>query len=134
MFRRVQCRVDSVNLRTQLRRLSESWIRPVAVLSLLAQTVAASPSYAFKVIAKSGDSPGGFTLNSFKPSPSINDIGRVAFIAQSADGGKAVFVAEPSGNAYLLTKLAETSSGEYGAVSINSNSQVAVSFRAVAGG
>jgi hypothetical protein len=43
----------------------------------------------------------------------------VAFIAQSADGRKAVFVAEPSGNAFVVRKLAETSSGDYGSVWVN---------------
>src|SRR4051794_10923604 len=37
----------------------------------------ASPFYEYKIVAKSGDSAGGFTISSIKPNPSINVKGSV---------------------------------------------------------
>src|SRR5947208_2682675 len=102
MYRRIHNRVGSVNLRTRLRRLSANltWL---AALSLSAPATSASPFYDYKIVAQSGDI-GGFAAQSFKQTISINDNGRVAFVAGGAGGRKAVFVAEPSGNTYVLRK------------------------------
>lgn len=96
--------------------------------------LAASPFYEYKIIAKSGDTLDGFPAQTFKPAVSLNDNGHVAFIGESTDGRKAVFVAEPSGNAFVVRKLAETSSGDYGSVWVNNRNEVAANFTAVSGG
>jgi hypothetical protein len=87
----------------------------------VASSAAASPFYTYTIVARTGVDLGGsgFVANSISPAVSLNDNGHVAFIAQSANGRKAAFVAEPSGNAFVVRKLAETSSGDYGSVWVN---------------
>lgn len=113
-----------------MKRISFSVI---AVLLLSAATTLAGPFYDFKIVAKTGDID-GFPAQSFKSAVSINDNGRVAFIAQDASGRQAAFVAEPSGNTYIFHKLAETSSGGYGGVRLNNQDKAALSFRTTASG
>src|ERR1017187_3880599 len=100
-----------------------------AVLFLLPCCAAtlASPFYNFKIVAQTG-SVGGFPADSFKPTVAINDNGKVAFIAKSADGRSALFVAAPSGNTFVPLELEEAPHGDYGSVSINNRDLVAASF------
>lgn len=97
-------------------------------------SLSASPFYTYTIVARSGADLDGFPAQTLKPAVSLNDHGHVAFIGQSADGREAVFVAEPSGNAFVVRKLAETSSGDYGSVWVNNQNQVAASFNAVSRG
>jgi hypothetical protein len=94
----------------------------------------ASPFYDYKIVAKSGDTLDGFAVQSFKQSVSVNDSNRVAFIAESAGGSEAVFVADLRGANSVFHKLTEKAVGDFGSVSLNNKNKAAVSFRAVAGG
>src|SRR5438270_569186 len=108
----------------------------VALLSLFAVcgNLAASSDYEYRTVASIGQSFETFTIQNLGHNLSINDHGWVAFTAQASDGRRAIFVAEPSGAAFTIHKLTETTTGSYGAVWINNKNDVAVTFRATAGG
>src|SRR5436190_15596574 len=133
MFRRVQRRVQSVNSPSQ-RRLFASGVCLGLLFGLLPLFASASPFYDYKIVAKSGDTIGGFTAQTFKQLVSINDHGWVAFIAESATGGKAVILAEPGPISYVRHNMAETTTGDYGAVSLNNHNTVVASFRVTSQG
>ena len=74
---------------------------------------AASPFYDYKIVARTGDL-NGFPAQTVKQLVSVNNKGWVAFVAESASGGKAVFLAEPKTGGFTLHKLVDTTTGDSG--------------------
>lgn len=118
--------------------------QPVRLLLVLGLVLAAcwptlaSSFYDLHVLAKTGDAaPGtGFTFKSFKPNPSINNHGKVAFIGvlQNAQGGVAgegVFVGDGTagGLEYVSTGDALSATKTIGSVWINHQDVVAFQYR-----
>ena len=94
--------------------------------TLLPHPASASPFYDYKIVAQSGQTVGGFTFQTIKLNPSINDNGQVAFIGVRS-GGQSVF----SGDGATTTWLSENDNlghKEFGSVSINNNGRVATTF------
>ncbi len=135
MFRRVQCGVGAVNLRTQLRQLSSCRLWFVPVLSLLVQSAFGAPFYDYKIIAKTGDPVGasGYTFHSFKPNPTMNDNGRITFIGalQQSPGvkvGEGVCQYD-NGAVSLISALSDVGANkEFGSVWLNNQNQLATTF------
>lgn len=130
MFRRIQYRLGSVNLRTYLRRLSARWLWLVPVFGLLPHHTSAASLYDLNVIVKTGGSVGGFAVYSIKDNPTINDNGHVAFVASVQGGSEALVRWDGTQNELLSVAF----NGTFGSAAINDSDKVATRFSATSGG
>ena len=112
------------------RRVFRSDTLFALLLSLQGQLAVGSQAYDYKIIAVSGQNIGGFTLQSIKPNPTINDNSHVAYVGTFQVAGDVLVYWDGTQNELLST----AGNGTFGSAAIDGSDRVATRFSATSGG